>query len=449
MKKKKLLSLLLAATMVCSLAAGCGSDSGSGSSSSDSEGETAQQEEEKSESSDGEGKVLTMMTYIDPESGDATQEAVYKVYEKFTEDTGIEIELNVVPWDQTESKVVITNQAGSPSDIALISSQKLASLVNSGALMALDEMIDADLNRDDFSDAVWNAGTYSGDGKVYCLLSSVHTRGLWYNTDYVKEAPKTWDELIEVGQQVMEENEGVYGFGFWGGKHYASGECAIAPFTWAGDGKITNDDGSAAWANDAVADAVRFMSDCYNVYKITPETCMNISDYNDVAQQFAAGNIAMILDGSYAKSTFESSENGDKFAFAPIPGKTEGESGPSFSNGWSWVIPSNAKNPDLAWEFIKWFCQTDIQIEHSKVEGGLPVTIEAQADPIFSEGLNKAFIDNVNNTGRSMDPMVYYQEALEELSVASATYCLDPSSDLDALLKESQDAFNEKYYSSK
>lgn len=247
----------------------------------------------------------------------------------------------------------------------------------------------------------------------------------------------------------MEENEGVYGFGFWGGKHYASGECAIAPFTWAGDGKITNDDGSAAWANDAVADAVRFMSDCYNVYKITPETCMNISDYNDVAQQFAAGNIAMILDGSYAKSALESSENGDKFAFAPIPGKTEGESGPSFSNGWSWVIPSNAKNPDLAWEFIKWFCQTDIQIEHSKVEGGLPVTIEAQADPVFSEGLNKAFIDNVNNTGRSMDPMVYYQEALEELSVASATYCLDPSSDLDALLKESQDAFNEKYYSSK
>lgn len=142
--------------MVCSLAAGCGSgsDSGSGSSSSDSEGETAQQEEEKSESSDREGKVLTMMTYIDPESGDATQEAVYKVYEKFTEDTGIEIELNVVPWDQAESKVVITNQAGYPSDIALISSQKLASLVNSGALMALDEMIDADLNRDDFSDAV-------------------------------------------------------------------------------------------------------------------------------------------------------------------------------------------------------------------------------------------------------------------------------------------------------
>lgn len=435
--------------MVCSFAVGCGSggkDSGQGKA---TENFQEKSEENGKAETAGEGKVMTMMTYVDPEAGDATQEAVYKVYEKFTQDTGIEIELNVVPWDQTESKVVITNQAGSPCDIALISSQKLASLVNSGALMALDEMIDKDLNRDDFSDAVWNAGTYGGDGKVYCMLSSVHTRGLWYNTDYVKNPPRTWDEVIETGQQVMKEYEGVYGFGFWGGKHYASGETAIAPFTWAGDGKLTNDDGSAAWANDGAADAIRFLSDCFNKYQITPETCMNVSDYNDVTQQFAAGNIAMILDGSYARNTLETSENAGKFGFVPIPAKTKGGPSPHFSNGWAWAIPSKAANPELAWEFIKWFSQKEIQVEHSKVEGGLPITIAAQEDPTFAEGLNKDFIDNVNANGKSMDPLVYYQEGLEQLSVASATYCLDPDSDLDALLKESQDAFNEKYYSSK
>lgn len=432
--KKKLLSILLSAAMVSTLAVGCGNS-----------GE--KDAPEGKDDAGGEAKTLTMMTYVDPEAGDATQEAVYEVYEKFTEDTGIELELNVVPWDQTESKVVITNQAGSPSDIALVSSQKLASLVNSGALMSLDEMIDKDFKREEFSDAVWNAGTYGGDGKVYCILSSVHTRGLWYNTEYVKTPPATWDELITTAQDVMKENENVWGFGFWGGKHYASGETAIAPFAWAGDGKLTEDDGSAAWANSEVADAVRFMSDCYNKYKITPETCMNVSDYNDITQQAAAGNIAMYLDGSYARNTLENSDYGDKFDFAPIPAKTAGGSSPHFSNGWAWAIPSNAKNPDLAWEFIKWFNQKDIQIEHSLVEGGLPVTIEAQADEVYSEGLNKKFIDNVNANGRSMDPFVYYQEGLEALSVASATYCLDPNSDLDALLKESQDAFNEKYYS--
>ena len=104
-----------------------------------------------------------MMTYVDPQSNDPAQEKIYEVYEKFTEDTGIEIEYEIVPWDESESKLVIANQSGAAPDIALVSSQKLASLVNAGALQPMDEYIDRDLNRDDFVEAVWNAGTYSGD----------------------------------------------------------------------------------------------------------------------------------------------------------------------------------------------------------------------------------------------------------------------------------------------
>ena len=147
--------------------------------------------------------------------------------------------------------------------------------------------------------------------------------------------PETWDEVVEVAKKAMAENEGIYGFGFWGGSHYAAVELTIGPLTWAGDGQLSNpEDGSAAWANQEVADAIQFMSDCYNVHKITPEICMNVSDYStDVTQQFAAGNIAMILDGSYIKSRLEASDNAGNFGFVPYPAKTEGGSHPHFSNG--------------------------------------------------------------------------------------------------------------------
>ena len=231
MKKKKLMSLLLVSAMVCTMAAGCGGGKeASGSSETKGDTKEASGNETKEASGEQEDRVLTMMNYIDPaNTDDPMQSVVIKLYEKFTEETGIKIEYNVVPWDQLESKIVITNRAGAPSDLVAVSSQKLASLVNSGALMPLDEMIDESYNRDDFSNAVWAAGTYSGDNKVYCMLQSVHTRGIWYNKDYVKEAPKTWDEIVTAGQKAMSENEGVYGFGFWGGKHYASGETAIGP----------------------------------------------------------------------------------------------------------------------------------------------------------------------------------------------------------------------------
>lgn len=445
--KRKLISLFLAAAMVSSALAGCG---GSKDSAKTDDGKAAEETTDDAAAegkSDNAGKTLNIMCYLDPEGSDATELAILNdIYAKFTEDTGIEIEYTTVPWDQTESKVVITNQAGSPSDVALVSSQKLASLVNAYALMPLDEMIDKDMKRDEISDAVWNAGTYSGDGKTYCMLASVHTRGIWYNKDLVSEPPKTWDELVEIGQNVMKEHEGVYGFGTYATKHYATGECTLAPFVWAGEGKLTNDDGSAAWATQETADAIQFLSDLYNEYKIMPEMCTTFTDYADVGEQFKAGNIAMVTDGSYARKNYEEAL-GDKADFAPLPAKTEGGPAPHFSNGWAWAIPSKAKNPDLAWEWIKWFYQKDIQVNHSKIEGGLPTTLAAQADPVFAEGLNKKFIDNVNANGKSMDPFLYYQEGLEELSVAAASYILDPSADLNKLLEDSQNRFNEKYYS--
>lgn len=150
--------------------------------------------------------------------------------------------------------------------------------------------------------------------------------------------PETWDEVVEVAKKAMAENEGIYGFGFWGGSH------------------------------------------------------------------------------------------------------------PHFSNGWAWGIPRNAENPDLAWEFIKWFSQTDIQVQHSLVEGGLPIVKAAADDPAFSDELSPLFFDNLQY-GRSMDPWLYYQEAQETLAIAGATYCLDPEKqDLNALLQESQDQFNDQYY---
>ena len=113
----------------------------------------------------------------------------------------------------------------------------------------------------------------------------------------------------------------------------------------------------------------------------------------------------MIFDGSYAKPTLEASDLGKegKFDFAPVPAKTEGGPQPHFSNGWAWGIPSKSKQPELAWEFIKWFSQKEQQLAHSKAEGGLPITIEAQQDKMYQEGLEKKFIDNLNNNAHSMD----------------------------------------------
>jgi len=432
--------------MVLTLAVGC-SNSKASNSSTDSSGAPSGNES-KTANSSGEKKVLKMAHYavIDNEEN-SYDYGVGKILAKFTEQTGIEVELEVIPWDQLESKLVITNQSGEPSgDIFALSSQKLASVVNAGALMPLDDLIAKDFNKDDFNDAVFPAGTYVGDGKVYMILQSVHARGLYYNKDLVSTPPSTWDELVEIGKQVSKPEEGLYAFGFWGGKHYASVENILGPFIWSAGGKVTNDDGSAAWNTAEVAEAVKFLSDLVNEYKVSPESCLTVTDYNEIQESFKAGNIAMIIDGTYSYASYFESDLGKagKIGFAPIPGKNG--AAPNFSNGWAWGIPSNAKNPDLAWEFIKFFETKDIQIEHSKIEGGLPTLKACYEDETFKGYPFPDYIDNLQKYGRSMDPVVYYQEGLESLAIAAGAYCLDPSQDLSKLLEESATSFNKKYY---
>ena len=68
MKKRKLMALLPAGGMVTSMLAGCGN----GTESAGNDQSAGTEEEESSQDNENEGKVLTMMTYIDPNGGDAT-----------------------------------------------------------------------------------------------------------------------------------------------------------------------------------------------------------------------------------------------------------------------------------------------------------------------------------------------------------------------------------------
>lgn len=443
---KKFVSILLSIIMVLTLAVGCGNSEETNPSSENS-GVSSNNESESAKSAD-EKKVLKMAHHIEIDNEEKPYDfGMSKILSKFTEQTGIEIELEVIPWDQMESKLVITNQSGEPSgDIFALSSQKLASVVNAGALMPLDDRIAADFNKDDFNDVVFPSGTYLGDGKIYIVLQSVHGRGIYYNKDYVSTPPTTWDELIEIGKEISKPEEGLYAFGFWGGKHYGSIENILGPAIWSTGAKITNDDGSAAWNTPEVAESVKFLSDCVNIHQISPESCFTITDYDEMAESFRAGNIAMISDGTYGYAPYFESELGKagKIGFAPYPGK-DGPA-PNFSNGWAWGIPSNAKQPDLAWEFIKFFETKEIQIEHSKIEGGLPTLKACYENESFTKFPFPDYIDNLANYGRSMDPFVYFQEGMESLAIAAGAYCLDPSSDVTKLLEESATSFNKKYY---
>jgi ABC-type glycerol-3-phosphate transport system substrate-binding protein len=392
---------------------------------------------------------LRIVHYIDGDGSKPYDAKVYPLYQKFTEETGIGVEIRTLPWDQLDERLLVSVQSDEAlGDLWCVSSQKLEYLVNGGALTPLDEYFNRSFKKEDFLPLALEAGISDFDHKLYLMMQSVHTRGLWYNKKYVTDPPKTLSELVETAQRVMAEHPGVYGLGLWGGTHYGSVEGTLSMLTWANGGKLAGEVGRAAWANGAVADSIRFMSDCVNRYGISPEICLTTPDYLDVQEMFYNGTLAMIFDGSYTYGHNDfSSESVEDYGFSPMPG-VDGFTD-NFSNGWAWGIPRNAKQKDLAWSFIRWFEGRDVQIEHALIEGSLPARLDALEDEAFANtGFAPQFIEDLIKYGRPMDKFIYYQSALEALAAASSEYCLAPTIDLEKALTDSQNLFNQKYYSS-
>ena len=394
-----------------------------------------------------EEKVLKVAGFINPD--DATNPysvCLVELFKQFTEETGIRIEFETVVWDQLDSKLVVTNMSGAPSsDVTWCSSQKLASLMNSRALYQLDDLITRDLNEFDYTSLLWNAVTYPVDGKKYMMLTSIHSRGIWYNTDLMPEAPKTWDELVEYGKAATDPDANQWGFGCYLIPQYGSMEVTVGPFIWSAGGSISTVDGAGAWNSPEAKEGIQFLADLFHVYKIASPSCYE-SDFSAIEEAFKTGSVACVINGTYAVSNYMDTDlaREGKIKFAPIPGK-DGPS-PNFSNGWALGIPSNCPEEkiELAWEFIKFISRPDIQVKHSKVEGGLPTALASYEDPAFQEYPFTAFYDNLPN-GRSMDPLVYYQEGLEAAIQSVHQYLFDPSIDLQQALDDGVNTFNAEF----
>lgn len=387
---------------------------------------------------------IVIGSYVDPANNEDPGNAKWvEFYQKISEETGVEIEVQTIPWDQIESKLVVTNMTGSPSaDMYLMSSQKIASVVNAGAALCLDEFVDRDLNRDDYVEAALAAG--SVNGKLYCIPSGLHSRGLWYNTELIPEAPKTMDELVEYAKAATDAENNVYGFAF-NAVTSSTIENALAGTVWDNGGAYCDAEGKATWASPEVAEAIQFYNDCVNEYGITPESCKTSTNTQDFRDMFADGRLGCFIDGSFAGGFLADSQRfkDGKLQFCPFPGK-EGPA-PNFANGWSFAIASNSKNADACWEVVKAIMSVENQTEHAVFDSCLPITKASYEDEAFSTPLYQAMAANMEKA-RGMDPLVNYSEALDAIANVNASYMLDPTQDLNALLQESQDQFNAKFF---
>lgn len=233
------------------------------------------------------------------------------------------------------------------------------------------------------------------DGKVdgqYWELPDVigNQIAMLYNKDMVAEAPKTWEELVEVTAEFQDPANGKYGF------LYNEKE----PFwfvAWFGayGGKVFDDERNPQLDTDAMVKALQFTKDIRTKYNLG-EFDMN---YDMADAMFKEGNAAIILNGAWSWSSYK--EAGINVGIAPLPTVPGGSNGLPFSSTKGYMISSFLKDEkkEAVAKFFEFFLNAENDAKFALLKAEAPTNLDArELESIKNDELQKAAVETINFT---------------------------------------------------
>lgn len=331
---KKKLAMALCVAMTVTVLAGCGGKSGGDNAAKTTGTDAGQQEEtqtenqEQTESDDSSGDkaqasgdVMTL-EFFQQKSEEGPQKGYQAIIDKFNaENSDIQIEMNTVP----DAGTVLTSRISS-GDIPVIFSDyptqvQFRQKVANGYVQ--------DLSDQEFLKNANEAAlemTKQEDGGYYALPYSRNYMGVYYNQTIFEEngveIPTTWDEFVQVCETL--KAAGITPMGLMGkdpGRVGHTFQCQTV--AWSPNG-IENIAKVAAGEGKIEGDA-EFKAEFEKMKVLlsySNEDALALSD-TQCWENFANGQYAMCITGSYARGTIASLNPDAKLGVFPLPNDTE------------------------------------------------------------------------------------------------------------------------------
>jgi multiple sugar transport system substrate-binding protein len=326
----------------------------------------------------------------------AINPAIGKMAPEFEKATGIKVNIISLGYSEIHDKLSL-DFAAKKGDIDGFSYpyQWYGEFVRAqDAVLPLDELAKKpgfpDLVLDDYVPAALdNYGKY--DGKLIGLPIVADVEILVYNKKMfeeagIKEPPKTWDEVVQVGKKLTKDTDGdgridQYGFGLMGGR----GPQAAGTFTnlyYAHGGTVGYFDEKMKPQLDSLAGEKALTLMAKDLKAIAPPDS-NTWDSAEMENAFSQGKVAMgLIWPGGASSAVDPSKSKvvDDVGFACSPNNS------SLLGGWAMGISKYSKNPEATYLFISWLTHPETQIKYAKA-GGTP----ARESTLHNEELVKIY----------------------------------------------------------
>ena len=314
--------------------------------------------------------------YFDIGSFFKHKEYLLQVLQQFTAQTGVKV--NYLPEIGNTPQKLTTYLASGYSgfDVIWIDDLMTATFANAGFLEPLEGVIPHDRVAH-VPPALVDVGTYNGH--LYRIPAHMDVVAFVYRKDLFDQqgltAPRTWQELIKVGQQLTKG--GRYGLGIaakngltvlYNELCYYMQQAGASPLHMTTPGART---------------ALKFMYDLINTYKITPPDTV-VEDYGTLYTALQDGRIAMWPIWHPQKLNAN-----PKFKMAIALPPRGPVNNTTLLAAWGYAIPKFAKRKDLSAKLIQFLTQAQSEVTISGI-GSTPANSIALANPTVAQFIPEA-----------------------------------------------------------
>nr|WP_300824603.1 sugar ABC transporter substrate-binding protein [uncultured Schaedlerella sp.] len=334
MKTRRIAALCMCAVMTASLAA-CGGSGDKGAS-------------EGGKDKGGKLSVMIWDNYQEP--------GLKEIIADFTEETGIEAELQVVQWNEYWTLLEAGAQGGEMPDVFWMHSNESQRYMSNEILLDLtDRASDSELvDMSKYPEEIKELYTY--DGKVYGIPKDIDTIALWYNKTMFDEAGVdypdetwTWDTVVENAKKLTKEDGSQYGIAI----RNDNNQEAYYNIVYDMGGEIISDDKKTSGYDDP--NTIKAMQYIEKLIQDGSMPSMETMSENNPDILLKSGKSAMSFHGSWMVSTFKQEdyikENCD---CAVMPMDADSGRRVSIYNGLGWAAAANGDNTENAWKLIEY-----------------------------------------------------------------------------------------------
>jgi len=410
-----------------------------------------------SSGSGSDSSKLTWWATDEVGSVSASTEIWQATADRFAEATGVQVEIEVIPWSDLLNRTLTAITSGTGPDVLNLGTTWTAELHDTGALEPVtDDALSSLGGADKFVQNAWDSTLVPGADSRTSVPLIAKTYSLYYNESLFESAgiatpPATWEEFMAVAKELTVDTDGDGTIDQWGlTMPLNSPDVTHMAFIFGRQegGSFVDDQGDLALSSPAQYAGIKRFVDLVTEDHVMAPNDVELTSGSEAASKLVNGTAAM----QFTQNPGPTFENRDftEWGIGQMPVPEGADNIQSMIAGTNVGVSTTSKRQEQAWEFVGHLTSPEEQAILADAIGALPIATDAyDLDPLAGEADESLEVKREILTEASEPfPLVTNIGQIttvvrQTLTEAFQAYAVGDDVDLEERLKEADQKFNQ------